>query len=99
MSTVSSFDPERPVPWQPGGYSQTQRMAEEQRSGMARWPAETRCRYCGESLSKLHGLTPQGHALGWLLRGRGPWCFWCNLKAWDAWKRGLYFGKTELNGY
>lgn len=99
MPLPSNFDPERPMPWQPGGYGLTERMVAQQRTGMARWPATTRCKYCGELLSKKHGLTPQGHALGWLLRGEGPWCYDDNLRAWEAWKRGLYFGKTEQNGF
>lgn len=99
MALLNDYDPERPIPWQMGGFSQTQRMAEEKRTGMARWPANTVCAYCHEPLRKKHGVTPQGHALGWLLRGYGPFDYWCNMEAWNAWKRGLFHGLTELNGW
>lgn len=97
--SAPDYDPDRPSLYGPGGYSPTKVMLDQQRSGMARWPATTRCKYCGELLAKKHGLTPQGNALGWLLRGEGPWCIVCNHLAWQAWKRGLYFGKTEQNGF
>jgi hypothetical protein len=93
------YDPERPMPWNPGGYSPTVVMAQQKRSGMARWPAHMKCAQCGELLRARHGLTPQGHALGWLLRGFGPYCYWCNLNAWQSWKRGMFHGLTPLNGF
>jgi hypothetical protein len=99
MPTPANFDPERPLPWQPGGYAQTERMVSQQRTGMARWGPQQRCQHCHESLAKKHGLTPQGNSLGWLLRGFGPFCYPCNLDAWDAWKKGMFHGKTEQNGF
>jgi hypothetical protein len=96
---MPDFDPDRPMPWEPGGYSKTLEACRRQTTGMFAWPPHIKCRQCKESLRQRHGLTPQGQALGWLLRGFGPFCFWCNLDAWQAWKRGLYRGKTALNGW
>ena len=96
----AQFDWERPLPWDLGGFSPTLKAQQAKASGMCRWPATTKCRQCGELLAKKNGgLTPQGHALGWLLRGFGPYCYFCNLDAWGAWKRGLFHGLTETNGF
>lgn len=97
--SAENFDWERPLPWDMGGYSPTTVANEKQHTGMMKLPPTARCEYCHEPLAKLHGLTPQGQALGWFLRGKGPWCYGDNLRAWEAWKRGLYFGKTALNGW
>jgi len=66
---------------------------------MARFARDVQCKYCHESLKKKHGQTPQGHILGFYLRGEGPWCLDHYLAAWDAWKRGLYYGKTDISGF
>lgn len=96
----TNFDWDRPIPWEPGGFSPNAERDKKQRTGMARWPAWMLCRHCGELLAKKNGgLTPQGHSLGWLLRGYGPYCYFCNLDAWQAWKRGLFHGLTDQNGW
>lgn len=93
-----NFDPQRPMAWG-DGFSPTALKNERVRTGMARLPLSAKCKYCNESLVKKHGRTPQGNALGFFLRGEGPWCLEHYHAAWAAWKRGLYFGKTELNGF
>jgi hypothetical protein len=98
MSSLS-YDPNSPFPLELGGFSPQQVRNERDRTGMARLPATAKCEYCHESLVRLHGKTPQGNALGFFLRGKGPWCLTHYHAAWAAWKRGLYYGKTELNGY
>ena len=95
----TEFDWERPIPWSVGGYAPTAVQANKVKTGMARLPLTAVCKYCNESLVKKHGTTPQGNALGFYLRGEGPWCLAHYLEAWGAWKRGLYFGKTALNGW
>lgn len=102
MSLLKEYDPERPMLWEPGGWSPTVQAAEKVRTGLVRLPAHARCRYCHGYLSRKSmggGLTPQGEALGWFLRGEGPWCLEHYHYAWQCWKRGLYFGKTELHGW
>jgi hypothetical protein len=94
-----NYDPNRPFPLELGGYSPQAVRNHQQRSGMARWPATQECQHCHEPLRKKHGLTPQGHTLGWLLRGFGPFCYPCNLDAWQAWKKGMFHGMTDNSGY
>jgi hypothetical protein len=99
MQQQFTIDPTSPFPLELGGYSPQTVKNQSQRTGMARWGPNQECRHCHELLRVKHGLTPQGHSLGWLLRGFGPFCYGCNLSAWDAWKRGLFHGMTELSGY
>ena len=94
-----SIDPYSPFPLEVGGYSPQQVRNHNQRTGMARWHKDQKCRQCGELLRVKHGLTPQNNSLGWLLRGFGPYCYPCNLDAWSAWKKGLFHGMTENSGY
>lgn len=94
-----SLDPNSPFPLELGGYSPNTVRNHKQRTGMARWHRDQKCRHCHELLRAKHGLTPQGNSLGWLLRGFGPFCFACNLDAWSAWKKGTFHGMTENSGY